>query len=301
MDENRLTVSLAQEWALVLNWVIEVDSEKELDGENRVVGAGLSWGEFLSPPALSFGCSAWLSTANRGHLYRSPAATGNMLRTVTSSPCTPFSVGEIAPYASNDCLSWLTESAVGTVSIVLITCSSQLAVFVRWRLSLLRFLTSKYPCPRWFFFSRQSCFEGPNKPCLKNVRVRMFSIGVMCYRETVLTGKNILFLGNLNLSFWAGFFQKTIGCPCRRKRKAGFFLLRLGVNSARVLDSLLHCCCIICTHSVSLFFPSLARLDLQMFRVSAHPKSSQASSLRSLIPVEKMVTSSHFECGFHTN
>lgn len=85
----------------------------------------------------------------------------------------------------------------------------------------------------------------------------MFSIGLMCCREAVLTGKKILFLGNLNLSFWAGICQKTIGCPCRRKRNAGFFLLRLGVNSARVLDSPLHCCCIICTHSVSLFFPLL--------------------------------------------
>ncbi len=222
MDENRLTESLAQECSLVLNWVIEVDSEIELDGENRVVGAGLDRGGFLSPPALSFGCSAWLSTANRGHLYWSPAATGNMLQTVTSSPCTPFSIGEIAP-VHRITVSWLTESAVGTVSIVLFTCSSQLTVFVRWRLSLLRFLTSKYPCPRGFLFSRQLCFEGPKKPCLKNVQVRMFSIGVKCYRETVLTGKNILFLGNLNLSFWAGFFQKTIGCPCRRKRNAVFF------------------------------------------------------------------------------
>lgn len=57
-----------------------------------------SWGGswVLRSPALSFGCSAWLSTANRGHLYWSPAATGNMLRTLTSSPCTPFSVEDIA-------------------------------------------------------------------------------------------------------------------------------------------------------------------------------------------------------------
>ncbi|KAL1253238.1 hypothetical protein QQF64_017931 [Cirrhinus molitorella] len=99
----------------------------------------------------------------------------------------------------------------------------------------------------------------------------MISTGVMCYQETVLTAKKILFLGNLNLSFWAGFFQKTIGCPCRRKRNAGFFLLRL------------------------------ARLDLQMFRASAHPKSSQASSLRSLIPAENVSTSFRFECVFRTN
>lgn len=102
----------------------------------------------------------------------------------------------------------------------------------------------------------------------------------------------------MNPSFWAGFFWKTIGRPCRRKRKAGFFLLRLGVNSARVLASPLHCCCIICTHSVSLFF-SLPRSDPQMFRASAHPKSSQASSLQSLIPAEKEPASSLSDrCGF---
>ncbi|TRY95106.1 hypothetical protein DNTS_003833 [Danionella cerebrum] len=47
-----------------------------------------------------------------------------------------------------------------------------------------------------------------------------------------------------------------------------------------------------------LILGTAAHLDLQMFRASAHPKSSHASSLQSLIPVEKARTSSRFHCGF---
>lgn len=106
----------------------------------------------------------------------------------------------------------------------------------------------------------------------------------MCYRESVLTGRKILFLAILNLSFWAGFFQRQLDVLAGEREMLGFS--SCGLVLIQLASWTHHCIAVASSaHTAFLFFsPSLARLDLQMFLASAHPKSSQASSLRLLIP-----------------